>query len=46
MAFGLSGYSDSTFMDGADATVAWLDTATGTPNAVDYYINYREQVSG
>lgn len=46
MGFGLSGRSDTTFMIGADVTIAWVDTATGTPNAVDYYLgSVRMQVS-
>ena len=45
MAFGLSGRTDSTAMVGADATIAWVDNADGSPNAVDYYITARTQVS-
>ncbi len=44
MGFGLSGRSDSTFMVGADATITWVDSTTGSPNAVDYYITGRSQV--
>ena len=44
MAFGLSGRSDSTFMVGADATIAWVDSDTGSPNAEDYYITGQFQV--
>lgn len=46
MAFGLSGNPDSTFMIGADATVAWVDNAMGMPNAVDYYNTARVQCRG
>ena len=45
MAFGLSGSNASTAMVGADATVAWVDNADGSPNAVDYFITARVQVS-
>lgn len=44
MAFGLSGRSDTTFMVGADATVAWVDSTTGMPNAEDYFLTQRVQV--
>ena len=43
MAFGLSGLTTSTFMVGADATVAWVDNREGTPNAVDYFLTSRVQ---
>ena len=45
MAFGLSGRRDMTFMVGADATVAWVNTQTGQANAVDYYLTGRDQVN-
>ena len=44
MAFGLSASSEATFMIGADATVAWVDSNTGMPNAVDYILTQRIQV--
>ena len=44
MAFGLSGSSSFTFMVGADATVTWVDSAMGMPNAVDYFLTERVQV--
>ena len=44
MAFGLSGRADSTYMIGADVTVAWVDNSDGMPNAVDYYLTGRVQV--
>lgn len=45
MGFGLSGNSNRTNMVGADATIAWVDNADGTPNAKDYYLTERTQVS-
>lgn len=45
MAFGLSGRTTSTFMVGADATVAWVDGTTSMPNAVDYFLTQRVQVT-
>lgn len=44
MAFGLSGRTELTSMIGADATVAWVDSSTGMPNAVDYFLTQRVQV--
>ena len=44
MGFGVSGRDDSTFMVGADATIAWVDVTTGSPNAIDYYLTGRFQV--
>ena len=46
MGFGLSGSPTETFMIGADATIAWVDGRTTSPNAVDYYLTSRAQVSG
>ncbi len=44
MGFGLSGSNSSTFMVGADATIAWVDNLEGTPNAEDYHLSGRFQV--
>ena len=43
MAFGISGDDAITFMVGADVVVAWVEQ-DGVANAVDYYINERQQV--
>ena len=43
MAFGISGDTTRTFMVGADVVVAWVGL-DGVANAVDYYINERQQV--
>ena len=45
MGFGLSGRNDSTFMVGADATIAWVDNSDGSVSAVDYYLSGRFQVT-
>ena len=45
MGFGLSGSDSSTEMVGSDATIAWIDSTTGTPNAQDYYLTARSPVS-
>lgn len=44
MGFGLSGSAVSTLMLGADPTIAWVDSATGQPQAVDYYLSAYTQV--
>ena len=45
MGFGLSGSNGTTAMIGADVTIAWLDNNLGVPNAIDYYLTARVQVS-
>ena len=45
MGFGISGRDSSTYMVGADATIAWLDKTTGRPDAVDYHLAGRFQVN-
>ncbi|XP_065916178.1 protein Skeletor, isoforms B/C-like [Dysidea avara] len=45
MAFGISGDTTRTFMVGADVVVAWVGL-DGVANAVDYYINERQQCRG
>ena len=44
MGFGLSGSTVRTDMVGADASIAWVDSAAGTPNAQDYYLSARSPV--
>ena len=43
MAFGISGDDTRTNMVGADVVVTWVGQ-DGVANAVDYYINERQQV--
>ena len=43
MAFGISGDDTRTFMVGADVVVTWVGQ-DGVANAVDYYLNERQQV--
>ena len=45
MGFGFSGNLTRTWMVNADAVIAWVDVATGAPNAVDYYLTSRTPVS-
>ena len=45
MAFGLSGASDRSVMEGADAVVAWLDRRSGEGFAEDYYLQSKRQCS-
>ena len=44
MGFGFSGNPNRVTMVGADAIVTWVDTSTGTPNAVDYFLTERSPV--
>ena len=43
MAFGISGSTTSTNMVGADVVVTWIND--DGPNAIDYYLTSRQQVS-
>ncbi|XP_065916179.1 protein Skeletor, isoforms B/C-like [Dysidea avara] len=45
MAFGISGDDTRTFMVGADVVVTWVGQ-DGVANAVDYYLNERQQCRG
>ena len=44
MGFGVSGSTTATNMDRADVTITWVDN-NGQPNAVDYFLRSRTQVS-
>ncbi len=43
MAFGLSGSSTSTLMDGSDVTVAWMDEKSMSPKVDDYNLQAKAQ---
>ena len=44
VAFGVSGDADMVRMAGGDVTVAWIDSRTGMPKAVDYFLESYIQV--
>lgn len=46
MAFGLSGDSSRTRMNGGDVVVAWMDQQSGHGFAIDYHLQSKSQCSG
>ena len=44
MGFGLSGSRTRILMIEADPTIAWVDSETGQPHAVDYHLSAYTQV--
>lgn len=44
MGFGLSRSTTRTLMLGADPTIAWVDSTTSEPQAIDYHLSSYSQV--